>query len=200
MPGLRRTTAAKRLSGTARRDREPRPDYIARLTEPPEAPRALTPEARRIWRELASAAVGIGTLTRADLPLLMLLTTTLEQEALARRELVADGNAIAAGSGGRKRHPAAATAEKARAAAVLMMLQFGLSPRARQGIDTAPPPRAANPFILRGRPPPDLDGPDQSLDDYLAEGDLVSPRRSLDDYLAEGKRLRAASSKPPRRV
>ena len=100
MPGLRRTTAAKRLSGTARRDREPRPDYIARLTEPPEAPRALAPEARRIWRELASAAVGIGTLTCADLPLLMLLTTTLEQEAIARRELVADGNAIAAGSGG----------------------------------------------------------------------------------------------------
>jgi P27 family predicted phage terminase small subunit len=153
MPAERKSAARKRLQGTARADRQPHADYASRLRELPPAPRSLPPDARRIWRNLAAITVGLGVLTAADLPLLELLVVTIGAEAHARATLKADGLTIGAGSGGRKKHPAAAIAETARSQALTMMREFGLSPKARQSVDTAPPPQI-NPFTRFGKRPP----------------------------------------------
>jgi P27 family predicted phage terminase small subunit len=153
MPAPRKSANRKALAKTARADRRTRTDFAARLTKVPPAPRTLAAAARPIWRRLATACVGIGTLTLADLPLLELLANTLHAEAEARTTLAADGPTIAAGSGGRKKHPCAAIAETARAQAVTMLREVGLTPRARQGVDTAPPAGAVNPFTRHGRAP-----------------------------------------------
>ena len=149
MPAQRKNTALKRIQGTARADRAPRVDYSARLTEAPPAPAGMAVTAVRHWDHVAAAAVGIGTLTAADLPMLELLANTLAAEADARAALDRDGLTTEAGSGGRKKHPAAAVAETARGQAVALFREFGLSPRSRQGVDQAPAV-ALNPFARDG--------------------------------------------------
>lgn len=153
MPAQRKTTALKRLQGTARADRAPRLDYSARLTEAPPAPKGMATTAARHWDHVAAAAVGIGTLTAADLPMLELLANTLAAEADARTALDRDGFTTDAGSGGKKKHPAAAIAETARAQALALFREFGLSPRSRQGVDQAPGV-SQNPFARDGVPSP----------------------------------------------
>ena len=153
MPAQRKPAAVKRLQGTARADRAPRVDYSTRLTETPPAPASLRPAAIPHWNRVAAAAVGIGTLTAADVPLLELLANTLAAEAGARAALDRDGLTTEAGSGGRKKHPAAAIAETARGQALAMFREFGLSPRSRQGVDRAPGV-AHNPFSRDGGPSP----------------------------------------------
>jgi P27 family predicted phage terminase small subunit len=161
MPNPRRSTREKTLTGTLRADRELKTDFTERLTEPPPPPEQLAPDAAEIWNTIAAAAVGIGTLTAADLPLLGLLVSTMNAEATARATLATEGMTITAGSGGLKKHPAAAIAEAARSQALQMLKEFGLSPKARQSVDTASPAdRAPNPFAEffgpadapRGRP------------------------------------------------
>jgi P27 family predicted phage terminase small subunit len=139
VPNPRRSKRDKILSGTLRADREPQTDFTERLTEPPPPPKELSEKAAVIWTALAAAAVGIGTLTAADLPLLGLLVSTMTAEADARATLATEGMTIVAGSGGLKKHPAASIAETARSQALQMMKEFGLSPRARQSVDTTPP-------------------------------------------------------------
>ena len=153
MPAQRKPAAVKRLQGTARADRAPRVDYAARLTAPPPAPATMRPDAIPHWQRVAAAAVGIGTLTAADLPMLELLVNTLAAEADARAALDRDGLTTAAGSGGTKKHPAAAIAETARGQAVALFREFGLSPRSRQGVDQAPS-GGVNAFARDGVPSP----------------------------------------------
>jgi P27 family predicted phage terminase small subunit len=185
MPAVRKSSSKKRLAGTDRKDRRPRADYASRLITPPPPPRTLPPQARPIWRQIAAAAVGICTLTRADLPLLELLVTTLHTEAEARRALAAEGMTTQTGTGGRKRHPAAALAEAARSQALAMLREFGLSPKARQTVDTAPPALAANPFLTRGaQQREDFDAflaskPLTTPDEFqLSDPDLPAPQRT----------------------
>jgi P27 family predicted phage terminase small subunit len=154
MAAPRKSTTRKALAKTARTDRQTRTDFAARLMKPPPPPRTLATEARPIWRRLAAACVGIGTLAAADVPLLELLVHTLHAEAEARATLAKDGVTTTAGSGGQKKHPACSVAETARAQAVGMMRELGLTPRARQGVDTAPPAGVANSFARNGRAPP----------------------------------------------
>ena len=153
MPAPRKTTALKRLQGTARADRVPKVDYARRLDQPPPAPATLAAAAVLHWNRIAAATVGLGVLTEADLSLLELLSNTLAAEAEARTALTRDGLTTAAGSGGTKKHPAAAVAETARSQALAMMREFGLTPRARQSVDRAPA-SGVNPFSRDGEASP----------------------------------------------
>lgn len=174
MPAERKSAARKRLHGTARADRAARVDYAERLTEPPPPPRKMPADARAIWRHIAAAAVGIGVLTRADLPLVELLVSALAAEDQAQKLLAAEGLTIAAGSGGRKKHPGAAIAESARGQALAMMRELGLSPKSRQAIDAAPPSRGANPFLRFGI----QNRPRDELDAFLATDPDLKPTRA----------------------
>ena len=145
MPAHRKSTHTKLVTGTLRPDRQPRADPAARLTIPPKPPAQLGPRAAAEWRRIAPAAVGIGTLTTADCRAFELLAQMLATESEARELLAAEGLSLNTGDGGRKAHPAVRTMETARAQAARLLAEFGLSPKARQGVDVLPP-RAASPF------------------------------------------------------
>jgi P27 family predicted phage terminase small subunit len=161
MPAQRKNLAHKKLASTLRKSRMPRQDFASRFLRPPPAPRHLTESERAAWRRVAAAAVGVGTLSRADLVTLELLAVTLAAEAAARAVLAKDGMTTASESGTLKSHPAVKVAEAARAQAARLLDAFGLSPRGRQTVDRLPPAAAANRFT-RGRP-------ERSLDAFLAE-------------------------------
>jgi len=149
VPAHRKSTHTKLVTGTLRADRQPRADVAARLTIPPKPPAQLGPRAAGEWRRVARAAAGIGTLTTADLRALELLAQTLATEGEAQQVLTAEGLTVATADGGRKAHPALKAMEVARAQAARLLAEFGLSPKARQGVDVLPP-RAANPFSRIG--------------------------------------------------
>lgn len=86
------------------------------------------------------AAVGIGTLTQADLRAFELLAVTLAAEAEAREVIQREGLTVLTADGGRKPHPAVRIAETARAQAARLLSGFGLCPKGRQSLDPPPPP------------------------------------------------------------
>jgi hypothetical protein len=61
MPAHRKSRAAKKLSGTSRPSRTAMP-FVARLSEVPDPPPALSDRAAAEWRELAPVTVWLGTL------------------------------------------------------------------------------------------------------------------------------------------
>jgi P27 family predicted phage terminase small subunit len=147
MPAQRKSAARKKLTGTTRADRKPRADFAIRLKRLPAPPASLTPAARRFWKYHGAAAVGVGTLSRADLPLLGLLSETLLVESEARAAVAREGCTVASASGGAKGHPAATVAATARAQAFMMMQALGLTPKARMGLDPATEPAASAPSV-----------------------------------------------------
>src|ERR1039457_357742 len=94
------------MKGTAREDRKPRRDFAARLARAPSPPAHLSERAAGEWQRLAPAAVGIGTLTAADLRAFELLAITLAAEAEAREVILREGLTVPTGDGGAKPHPA----------------------------------------------------------------------------------------------
>ncbi len=149
MPAHRKSTHTKLVTGTLRPDRQPRADVAARLTTPPKPPAQLGPRAAAEWRRIAPAAIAIGTLTGADLRTFELLAQTLATESETRETLTAEGLSVGTADGGRKAHPALKAMEVARAQAARLLAEFGLSPKARQGVDVLPP-RATNRFSRIG--------------------------------------------------
>lgn len=109
-----------------------------RLTEPPRPPARLSAAAKREWRALADVLVEVGTLTQADLRALALLSELLADVSALEAEVRRDGYTIPAASGGRKGNPSAAALAQARAQATRMLDSFGLTPKARGGVDPAP--------------------------------------------------------------
>ncbi len=83
----------------------------------------------------APLCVRLGTVREADLPALELLATILATEREACELLDKQGIVSATGAGGLKPHPAMRMAETARGQAIALLDRFGLSPRARKGID-----------------------------------------------------------------
>jgi len=165
MPAHRKSRAAKLLTSTDRPDRRTRAPESGRLNVAPEPPATLSAGAAAEWRELAPAAVWLGTLAGTDLRAFALLTETLATEAAARAELAIGGMtvAMAGDGGGRKSHPAVRIMETARTQATRLLAEFGLTPRGRAGVDTAPmgsPARATPPTgpDSKARPPADAEG------------------------------------------
>jgi P27 family predicted phage terminase small subunit len=134
----RKSNLAKRLSGSARRDRLPKRDLAARLIRAVPPPRGMSDRAKLEWRALMPAVLAIGTMSKADLRAFALLATTLAAESEAREAIERDGMVVVGGSGGRKSHPALKAAETARMQAMRLLESFGLTPRGRQSVDVIP--------------------------------------------------------------
>jgi P27 family predicted phage terminase small subunit len=163
----RKSPALKAVQGTERRDRQLKPEISERLKQAPSPPKHLSPRARTHWRRVAVAAVGLGTLTRADLSVLELLAVTLETEELARETVAREGMTLATESSGGKTHPAVRIMEKARGQAAQLLQRFGLDPRSRQSVDVRPPlPAYSGPKLATGGEPPQ-----QTLRQFLAENE-----------------------------
>jgi P27 family predicted phage terminase small subunit len=163
----RKSPALKAVQGTERRDRQLRPEISERLKQPPAPPRHLSPRARTHWRRVAAAAVGIGTLTRADLSALELLSVTLATEEEAREVIAKEGMMIKTEASGGKAHPALRVMATAGAQAARLLERFGLDPRSRQSVDVRPPlPAYSGPKLAAGGEPRQ-----QTLREFLAEGD-----------------------------
>lgn len=142
----RKAERLKLVAGTARPDRAPKRDGAERLVVPPEPPDHLDARAQAEWCRVAQAAVSLGTLTTADLAALELLAKTLATEAAACELLAQQGFTCMTAEGGMKSHPAVRIMEAARGQARALLSDFGLTPRAKQGVDIAPPSGRRNAF------------------------------------------------------
>jgi P27 family predicted phage terminase small subunit len=138
MPARRKSNLLGGITSTAREDRKPKLDFAERLKRAPEAPADLSPRAAAEWHRLAPAAVGLGTLTAADLTAFGLLCATLATERQAREVIDAEGMSVPTADGGKKPNPAVRAAETARNQAIRLLESFGLTPRGRQSVDVKP--------------------------------------------------------------
>ena len=145
MPARRKSKRAKRITGTARLDRQPKRDRADRLTRAVSPPKRLSERAAGEWRALMPAVISLGTISRADLRAFELLAVTLASAAELMETIELEGMTIEAGSGGRKAHPALRAAETARMQAIRLLESFGLTPRGRQSVDVLPPGDSEHP-------------------------------------------------------
>jgi P27 family predicted phage terminase small subunit len=122
-----------------------------RLTETPPAPLELDPFARREWAALAPLAIELGVLCKADLRAFQLLCEVLSSERELRDLLKKEGLTIPGADGNLKSHPAVSMLEKTRSQAHRLLADFGLTPKGRQSVDIAPPPRQSFFDKLDGR-------------------------------------------------
>jgi P27 family predicted phage terminase small subunit len=145
MPNYRKLDARKKLAGTLRKDRvvrRPRPDA---LKSTPMAPQELTELARTEWQRLAPLVCASRTLAGTDLRALALLCETLATSTLAQQTLTRDGLTIAH-EGHVRAHPCVKIVEAARAQATRLLIEFGLTPRARGHVEAAADATPDNPF------------------------------------------------------
>jgi len=144
-------TQVKAIAGTARPDRM-RQATIQRLTTSPEPPASLSPGAAGEWERIAPQAVLVGLCT-PDLRALELLCETLATATTLAVIIRREGVTITS-NGSQKSHPALAALAGARKDAAALLGRFGLDPRGRTALPTAPAPTAtANPFAALGTSP-----------------------------------------------
>ena len=166
----RRSAQLKRLHGTDRPSRDPKPTALDRLRTIPEPPDHLSPRAKIEWMPLATASVELGTLTSADMRALELLAEVLATEAELRELLKIEGMTIPGADRNTKAHPACKLLESTRNQAARLLADFGLTPKGRQGVDVYPA-RGANQFSNNGNP--------VKLDKYLDRKSADSGSRCM---------------------
>lgn len=145
------STASKELRGSLRADRIRRIDAGKALRRLPAPPDGLPPEAAAAWRRFGSLAIGLGTLTAADVALLELLARTWASAVELEQVLARDGLILTSGEV-QKAHPAIAALDRSRNLAHRLLADLGLSPPGRERISITPPARN-NPFTKFWKPP-----------------------------------------------
>src|SRR5688572_19525407 len=113
------------LRGTGRPDRSLKARGTALLTKVPAPPASLSAAARREWRSCGAAAIGIGTLTAADLRSLELLASVLAEERELRQAIAKEGATITSGTVV-KANPNLRQLAQTRASALRLLVAFGL--------------------------------------------------------------------------
>jgi P27 family predicted phage terminase small subunit len=111
----------------------------------PLAPSHLTELAKVEWRRLAPLIHAQRTLAAADLRGFELLCETLATGAMAQAAIAAEGLTVVTPMGARA-HPAVKILEAARAGATRLLIEFGLTPRAREHVCAAPDDAPGNAF------------------------------------------------------
>jgi P27 family predicted phage terminase small subunit len=146
MPRYRTSDASKRLAGTYRSDRAKRRPSVNGLVTVPAAPDHLTELARKEWHRLAPLVAEQRTLTQADLRGFELLCDTLASAAQAQEVIAREGMTITGDGGKIRAHPAVKILEAARAQATRLLIEYGLTPRARGHVEPAADTTPHNPF------------------------------------------------------
>lgn len=131
------STASKELRGSLRADRIRRIDPDKALRRMPAPPDGLPPEATAAWHRFGSLAIGLGTLTAADVALLELLARTWASAVELEQVLARDGLILTSGEV-QKAHPAIAALDRSRNLAHRLLTDLGLSPPGRERISIAP--------------------------------------------------------------
>jgi P27 family predicted phage terminase small subunit len=145
MPNYRKPEAAKRRSGTYRPGRAMRSPKAAAALSVPLAPGYMTELGKVEWRRLAPLIHAQRTLAAADLRAFELLCETLATGAMAQAAIAAGGLTVVTPMGARA-HPAVKIMEAARAGATRLLIEFGLTPRAREHVSAAPDEAPGNAF------------------------------------------------------
>lgn len=173
MPARRKSTDAKKLSGTLRKGRMP-PSTFGRLRAVPSAPTRLSRMARAHWERVGALAVGAGVLTGRDLAALELVAEALETVERATRTLRREGLVLRSGKA-RKAHPALGALRDARSIALRCLIELALTPRSRGSVDAPITPPADAGESETGAPGwfRFNDGLDEDLADYIA----INPSR-----------------------
>jgi P27 family predicted phage terminase small subunit len=147
MPRYRKTDADKKVAGTFRPDRAKRPPVIQGMSAIPAAPEHLTTLARNEWAGLAPVLAALRTVAPADLRALEMLCETLGTAQQAQAVIATGGLTIGSVRSGKIRpHPAVKILESSRAQAVRLLIEFGLTPRARGHVEPAADASPDNPF------------------------------------------------------
>jgi P27 family predicted phage terminase small subunit len=108
------------------------------LSKVPLPAAGLSRLAREEWKKLAPVAHRLGTLTEADLRGFALLCEALGIERQAREAVASEGMTTSTADGGLKPHPAVRIMEGARRDAARLLESFGLNPKGRGTVETAP--------------------------------------------------------------
>lgn len=128
----------KATRGTLRASRQKPAPAGERLTKAPRPPAGLSAAAAAEWCAVVRVLCDLGTLTSGDLRALRLLCETLAYVCELGGVLEREGHTVPTGNGGVKSHPASQALATARAQAHRLLCDFGLTPRARAGVDQAP--------------------------------------------------------------
>jgi P27 family predicted phage terminase small subunit len=138
VPRYRKPDATKKLSGSYRKDRAKRPPKIRGMSSIPPPPEYLTTLARSEWLRLAPQLAALRTVAPADLRGLEMLCETLATGQQAQAVIATAGLTIGSAKSGKIRaHPAIKIMETARAQATRLLIEFGLTPRARGHVEPA---------------------------------------------------------------
>lgn len=143
MPYHRTSAASKQLRGSFRADRYSAPTGEA-LTRSPQVPSDLSKDAKKLWREIAPVLAQKRVLTEGDLAALKLLCSSLSLEQVARETIEREGLTVDSVQGVRA-HPATRICQQARSEASRLLVEFGMTPRARQNVEAVPEPRPVDP-------------------------------------------------------
>ena len=151
MPRYRKPEAKKQLAGTYRRDRAKRRPKINGMTTVPPPPEHLTAQARSEWHRLAPRICEQRTMAAADLAGFEMLCEVLSTITQAQTQIARDGLTIGSVRGGKCRtHPAVKILESSRAQATRLLIEYGLTPRAREHVQPAADPTPDNAFARLG--------------------------------------------------
>ncbi len=129
--------ARRALTGTGKPSTRSRKTITAPDAGAPPAPAWLSDQARAEWDSLVPVLLELGTLTAADGHALALLADALATYRFLSAELMRTGATVPT-KDGVKANPAGALAGDAWRRACRMMLEFGLTPAARNRV-AAPP-------------------------------------------------------------
>lgn len=145
MPNYRKNTQRKRTAGTFRPDRAKRRANVESVSSVPTPPEHLGELAGEEWRQLAPVVCKQRTLTHADLRGFEMLCETLATARQAQAVIEKKGLTINA-NGSTRAHPAIKILEAARAQATRLLVEYGLTPRARGHVEPASDTTPDNPF------------------------------------------------------
>ncbi|MGO9717262.1 MAG: phage terminase small subunit P27 family [Steroidobacteraceae bacterium] len=138
MPNYKKTERRKKLAGTLRADRTKRRPKARGMSTIPAPPEHLTARARAEWLYFAPSLAALRTVAAADLRGLEMLCETLATAQQAQAVIASAGLTIGSARSGKIRaHPAIKIMETARAQATRLLIEFGLTPRARSHVEPA---------------------------------------------------------------
>ena len=134
--------------GKAKKRRQAKTQITAadRLTEPPPPPDTLSQGAKQEWESLAPVVVELGTMCRGDLRAFEQLAETLAMQTELQELVRSQGLLLPTGTDSFKANPAVKSLETARNQSHRLLVEFGLTPKARNYVTKAPAPMRDNPF------------------------------------------------------
>jgi P27 family predicted phage terminase small subunit len=140
--------------GKAEKRREAKTKIRAadRLKKAPPPPKSLSASGTKEWKTLARTVVDLGTVCRGDLRALEQLCETLGTATELQKIVREQGLLLKTGTDSYKANPAVKSLETARNQAHRLLVEFGLTPKARNYVSRAPEPEGDNPWSKFRKP------------------------------------------------